>query len=70
MGVLHTPQGLFFCNGLEEIIQDGSKHLICCDDQEIGSGEFLMFFFARASYAALAELFAQEFVRRELGGLQ
>jgi len=69
LGVTYTNDGLFFVNGLGEIVQDGPVHLICCSDEEVATGDFLKFFTPRAFYAALCESFAQDYVRRQLGGL-
>jgi hypothetical protein len=44
-------------------------HLIACSEEEIGSGEFLKFFTPRCFYAALCEAFAQDYVRRQMGGV-
>ena len=68
--VTHTPDGLFFTNELGDIIQDGPVHCICCTDDEVGSGEFIMFFGPRAFRAAMAQAFAQDYVRRQFGGTQ
>ena len=69
LGVGHTPEGLFFINQLGEIVRDGPVHLIACSEEEIGSGEFLKFFTPRCFYAALCEAFAQDYVRRQMGGI-
>lgn len=69
LNVTHTPDGLFFVNGTGEIVQDGPVHLIACSEEEIGSGDFLKFFTPRAFYAALCEAFAQDYVRRNMGGI-
>lgn len=69
LGVVHTPEGLFFVNGIGDIVQDGPVHLIACSEEEIGSGDFLKFFTPRAFYAALCEAFAQAYVRQQMGGV-
>ena len=69
LNVTHTPEGLFFVNGLGDIIRDGPVHLLCCSEEEIGSGEFLKYFTPRAFYASLCEAFAQDYVRRQMGGI-
>lgn len=69
LNVEHTPEGLFFTNGTGDIVQDGPVHLIAASEEEIGSGEFLKFFTPRAFYAALCEAFAQDYVRRQMGGV-
>lgn len=69
LNVIHTPDGLFFANGTGEIVQDGPVHLIACSEEEIGGGDFLKFFTPRAFYAALCEAFAQDYVRRQMGGV-
>lgn len=69
LNVEHTPNGLFFTNALGDVIQDGPVHLMAASEEEIGSGEFLKFFTPRAFYAALSEAFAQDYVRRSLGGV-
>ena len=63
LGVMHTTEGLFFINGLGEIVRDGPVHVICCSEEEIATGEFLKFFTPRAFFAALCEAFAQDYVR-------
>lgn len=69
LGVMYTPDGLFFSNGTGDIVMDGPVHLICCSEEEIASGDFLKFFTPRAFYAALCEAFAQDHVRRKMGGV-
>ena len=69
LGVMHTPEGLFFHNALGDIVRDGSIHLMACSDEEIATGEFLRWFTPRAFYAALCEAFAQDYVRNRLGGV-
>lgn len=69
LGVTHTPEGLFFTNGTGDIVQDGPVHLICCNDEEVATGDFLKFFTPRCFYAALCEAFAQDYVRRQMGGV-
>jgi hypothetical protein len=70
LGVAHMPpDGLFFINGLGDIVQDGPVHVICCSEVEIANGDFLKYFTPRAFYAALCEAFAQDFVRRQMGGV-
>jgi hypothetical protein len=69
LGVGHTSEGLFFINQLGEIVRDGPVHLIACTEEEIATGEFLKFFTPRAFFAALCEAFAQEYVRRQMGGV-
>lgn len=69
LGVAHTPDGLFFINDTGEIVRDGPVHIICCNDEECASGDFLKFFVARVHYAALCQAFAQEYVRQKLGGV-
>jgi hypothetical protein len=69
LNVTHTPDGLFFTNGIDEIIRDGPVHLIACSEEEIGSGDYLKYFTPRAFYAALCEAFAQDYVRRQMGGV-
>jgi hypothetical protein len=69
LGVTHTAEGLFFVNGIDEIVRDGPVHVLCCTDEEIATGEFLKFFTPRAFFAALCERFAQEYVRRQMGGV-
>ncbi len=67
--VTHTPEGLFFTNGIGEIVRDGPVHVIACSEEEIATGEFLKFFTPRAFFAALCEAFAQDYVRRQMGGI-
>lgn len=69
LGVVHTPEGLFFINGIGEIVQDGPVHLIVCSEEEIATGEFLKFFTPRCFYAATCEAFAQAWVRQQMGGM-
>jgi hypothetical protein len=69
LGVAHTPNGLFFVNGIGDIVQDGPVHVICCSEEEIATGDFIKFFTPRAFYAAMCEALAQDFVRRQLGGI-
>jgi hypothetical protein len=69
LGVLHTPDGLFFVNGLGDIIQDGPVSILCCTEEEIATGDFLKFFTPRAFFAALCEVFAQDYVRKQMGGV-
>jgi hypothetical protein len=70
LGVSHvTSEGLFFINGVGEIVQDGPVHILCCSDEEIASGDFLKYFTPRCFFAALCERFAQEHVRRVMGGV-
>jgi hypothetical protein len=69
LGVGHTPEGLFFINGIGEIVRDGPVHVLACTEEEIATGEFLKFFTPRAFFAALCERFAQEYVRRQMGGV-
>jgi hypothetical protein len=69
LGVSHTSEGLFFINGIGEIVRDGPVHVLCATDEEIASGDFLKFFTPRAFFAALSERFAQDFVRRQMGGV-
>jgi hypothetical protein len=69
LGVQHTPEGLFFVNGLGDIVRDGPVHLICCNEEEIASGDFLKFFTPRCFYAAICESFAQAYVRQQMGGV-
>ncbi len=69
LNVTNTPEGLFFTNATGEIVQDGPVHLLCASEEEIGNGEFLKFFTPRAFYAATAEAFAQDYVRRQMGGV-
>jgi hypothetical protein len=69
LGVSHTAEGLFFTNGIGEIVRDGPVHIICCSEEEIATGDFLKFFTPRAFFAALCERFAQEYVRRQMGGV-
>jgi hypothetical protein len=69
LGVVHTAEGLFFVNGIGEIVRDGPVHVLCCTDEEIATGEFLKFFTPRCFFAALCETFAQEYVRRQMGGV-
>jgi len=68
--VTHTPDGLFFTNELGDLIRDGAVHCVCCTDEEVASGEFMLFFTPRCFRAALAQAFAQDFVRRQFGGTQ
>ena len=69
LGVGHTPEGLFFINGMGEIVRDGPVHIICCSEEEIATGDFLKYFTPRCFFAALCEAFAQDFVRRAMGGV-
>jgi hypothetical protein len=69
LNVLHTPDGLFFVNGLGDIVQDGPVSVLCCSDEEIATGDFLKFFTPRCFFAALCEVFAQDYVRRQMGGV-
>ena len=69
LDVAHTPQGLFFVNNIGEIVRDGPIHLICCSDEEVADGSFLMYFAPRCHYAALAERFAQDYLRQAMGGV-
>lgn len=69
LSVSHTQEGLFFTNQLGEIVRDGPVHLIACSEEEIATGDFLKYFTPRAFYAALCEAFAQDYVRRQLGGI-
>lgn len=69
LGVVHTPDGLFFTNGTGDIVRDGPVHVLCCTEEEIATGDFLKFFTPRCFFAALCETFAQDYVRRQLGGI-
>ena len=69
LGVAHTPEGLFFVNALGDIVQDGPMHLLCCSEEEIATGDFLKLFHFRAYHAALCEVFAQDYARRTMGGV-
>lgn len=69
LGVTNTTQGLFFVNGIGEIVRDGPVHILAASEEEIATGEFLKYFTPRCFFAALCESFAQEFVRRQLGGV-
>jgi hypothetical protein len=69
LGVGHTPEGLFFINGMGEIVRDGPVHIICCNDEEIANGDFLKYFTPRCFFASLCEAFAQEYVRQQMGGI-
>jgi hypothetical protein len=69
LNVAHTPEGLFFVNGLGAIVQDGPVHVLCCTEEEIATGDFLKYFTPRAFFAALCEAFAQDYVRNRLGGI-
>lgn len=69
LSVAHTPEGLFFVNGIGEIVRDGPVHLIACNEEEIATGDFLKYFTPRAFYASLCEAFAQDYVRRQMGGI-
>jgi hypothetical protein len=55
---------------LGDLIRDGAVHCVCCTDEEVASGEFMLFFTPRCFRAALAQAFAQDFVRRQFGGTQ
>jgi hypothetical protein len=70
LGVSYTTaDGLFFINGVGDIVQDGPVHVLCCTEEEIATGDFLKFFTPRAFFAALCEAFAQDYVRRKMGGI-
>lgn len=69
LNVAHTPEGLFFVNGIGDIIRDGPVHVLCCTEEEIATGDFIKYFTPRCFYAALCEAFAQDFVRRQMGGI-
>lgn len=69
LGVVNTTHGLFFSNGIGEIVRDGPVHILAASEEEIATGDFLKFFISRVFYAALSEAFAQQFVRNQLGGV-
>ena len=69
LGVQHTPSGLFFVNGIGEIVQDGPIHVLCCTDEEIATGDFIKFFTPRCFYASMCEALAQDYVQHQLGGI-
>jgi hypothetical protein len=69
LGVKYTSEGLFFVNGLDDLVQDGQVHILCCTEEEIATGDFLKYFTPRAFFASLCEAFAQDYVRRQMGGI-